>query len=531
MANNSREADRARAKEILETDLVAFAKYVNPHYCYGEVHEEVFSWLSDPRGSENQLLLMPRGHLKSHCIAVWCVWQITRDPTSTIVYLSAGEDLATIQVAAIKGMFTCQRYQAFWPEMLNKVEGKRDKWAAWGFNVDHPKRKEMGIRDLTIIVKTVKGNATGLHCSHLVLDDIVVPGNAYTEIGRREVKAAVSQFASIANPGALTKAVGTRYHPADIYSDFQNAVFKKWEKDFYGEGKGDFGEEEDLWSIKECIVETNRDMTGDYLWPRTINPYDKKPYGFNVETLAQIQAKYFSVGEQAQFYAQYYNDPNDPGSEKVDRDSFQYYSEKHLTFDDGSYYYSGKKLTVVAAMDVAWTVNKSSDYTAIGVIGTDEDNNTYVLALDRFKTQDFSVYYDHIAAQHHQWGFRKLHVESNAGGHLVAREIKKMLRQQGASLIIEGKAATGNEGRKEEKHNAVLIPRVKNGSLFFSKGGLTSVAIEEIVLERPPNDDLKDVLTLAITNAKPPARSSGTSQVRNKIQRARSRFGGYTRAG
>lgn len=523
MARNSGKSAHQQAREILENDLWEFAKYINPHYCYGDIHEEVFRWLSHPECSDNQLLLLPRAHLKSHCIAVWCVWEITRKPDTSIVYLSAGEDLATVQVGAIKHMLTCDRYRKLWPEMLHKEEGKRDKWTSWSFNVDHPKRKEMGIRDLTMIVKTVKSNATGLHCENLVLDDVVVPGNAYTETGRREVRAAVSQFASIKNPGAKTKAVGTIYHPDDIYRDFQEAKVKIYDEEIH-----EFVDEVPQWAIMKKEAETFGDMTGEYLWPRTVNPYNNQAYGFNPAVLASIQAQYFSVGEHAQFYAQYYNDPNDPSSEKVDRECFQFYKPDKVVFRDGHFYFNDRKLSLTAAMDVAWTVNKGSDYTAIAVIGTDWENNTYVLALDRFKTQDFQVYYDHVIGLHNQWGFRKLFIETNAGGTLVASEVKRLLRQNGANLVVEGKAATGQEGKKEEKHNAVLIPRVKNGTVFFTKGGLTSVAIEEIVLERPPHDDLKDVLTLAISKSVAPARNTYVSQDK-KVIRFNRRFGGRVR--
>ena len=322
--------------------------------------------------------------------------------------------------------------------------------------------------------------------------------------------------------------LGTRYHPADIYEQFKNGRRKIWNEDFYGKGQGDFDGEEDLWEIKEYIAETARDMTGDYLWPRTVSAYDNRPYGFNAQVLATIQAQYFALGENAQFYAQYYNDPNDPSSEQVSRDSFQFYKRENVKFNDGSYWINGKKLAVTAAMDVAWTTNKSSDYTAIAVIGVDWENNIYVLALDRFKTQDYSIYYEHIVGLYNEWGFRKLHIETNAGGHLVANEMKRMLRQNGAALVVQGKAATGNEGRKEEKHHAVLFPRVKNGSLFFAKGGLTPVAIEEIVLERPPHDDLKDVLTAAISEGLAPARPRQGMDSKNVIKFNR-RFGGRTR--
>jgi len=269
-------------------------------------------------------------------------------------------------------------------------------------------------------------------------------------------------------------------------------------------------------------------MTGEYLWPRTVSAYDNKLYGFNAEVLATVQAQYFSLNEHAQFHAQYYNDPNDPSSETVSRDSFQYYKRENVVFDDGNYLINGRKLSIVAAMDVAWTVNKSSDYTAIAVIGTDFENNIYVLDLERFKTQDYDVYYKNLIGLYNEWGFRKLFIETNAGGHLVANEMKRLLRNNGASLVVEGKAATGNEGKKEEKHAAVLIPRVKNGSLFMFKGGLTPVAIEEIVLARPAHDDLKDVLTLAISNAMAPARPRYVQDTKRKVK-FNSRFGGRSR--
>ena len=56
------------AREFYENDLYEFAKYLNPNYVYGEIHETVFRWLQEEGTSSKQLLLLPRGHLKSHCI-------------------------------------------------------------------------------------------------------------------------------------------------------------------------------------------------------------------------------------------------------------------------------------------------------------------------------------------------------------------------------------------------------------------------------------------------------------------------------
>ena len=142
-------------RDMLENDLYAFAKYINPHYCYGEVHEKMFRLLSAPDACKKQLFLLPRGHLKSHCIAVWTVWTITRQPWASIIYVSAGEELAKAQVYSIKNMLTCDEYRLLWPEMINAEEAKRDKWTAWAINVDHPERKRRGVRDSTLLVRTV----------------------------------------------------------------------------------------------------------------------------------------------------------------------------------------------------------------------------------------------------------------------------------------------------------------------------------------------------------------------------------------
>ena len=77
MARSDGKSRQDQAREVLENDLFLFAKYVNPHYMYGDIHAQVFKWLAEDGLHNHQLLLMPRGHLKSHCIAVWCVWLIS----------------------------------------------------------------------------------------------------------------------------------------------------------------------------------------------------------------------------------------------------------------------------------------------------------------------------------------------------------------------------------------------------------------------------------------------------------------------
>jgi len=510
-------------REFYENNLFEFARYLNPDYMYGEIHRKVFEWLSKDKEAVKQLLLLPRGHLKSHCIAVWTVWIITKQPWCSIIYVSAGEELAKAQVYSIKNMMTSDQYRLLWPEMVNAEEAKRDKWSAWAINVDHPLRKERGTRDNTLLVRTVKSNATGLHCSHLVLDDVVVPANAYSPLGRSEVRGAVSQFASVLNPGGSIKAVGTRYHPKDIYGQFEAA-----KKKVYDELTGEMTGEVNVWAVYERAVEDSGDMTGNFLWPRVRCPRNKEWFGFDINVLAEIRAQYESVGELSQFYAQYYNNPNDPESARLQYSDFTYYDRKHLTCEQGTWRFNGQPLAIFAAIDIAWTSGETSDYTAIVVIGSDAEGFIYVLDMDRFKTSDYEVYYDKISRLHDYWGFKKLRIETNSGGRLVANQLENFVRQEGRTLIIEPNYVAANTGKKFERHASVLEWRYKKKIIKHFKGGLTPDLEDEVVMARPPHDDLEDALCSAVEICRPPSQRASRS-ASNKLQNiivASDRFGG-----
>ena len=423
-----------------------------------------------------------------------------------MVYLSAGEDLAKDQIYSIKNILTGDIYRYYWPEMINDREGDREHWSAYSINVDHPERKRRGIRDHTIIVKTVKSNAIGLHCDSAIFDDVVVPAFAYSESGRYEVSKALSQFSSILNPGGQIKAVGTRYHPKDAYNDMLQATYRVWDRDL----EQFLPEEVSLWDVMEKKVEDNGDGTGNFLWPRTHNVADDNWYGFDTQTLEYIKADYQSRGEIAQFFAQYYNDPNDQTTNLLDRSAFRYLDAASLTTNGVSVTYEGNKLHVFAAMDTAWTDSKESgakraDYTAIAVIGVDQFNRYFVLDLDRFKTSDFNIYYESVMRLANKWGFRKITVESNSAGKIIAKEIERLSREAGGliSVDIKSNAGFGVKSKKLRQY-AIVNPKYELGIVYHKKGGLTPELEEELILERPQHDDLVDALGMAMEKAKAP---------------------------
>lgn len=516
--------DKQQVIKLCEHSFFAFLRLVNPQYEYGDIHEELCNWIQDGNASR-KLALLPRGHLKSHIAAGYAAWRITFQPWITIVYLSAGEDLAKDQIYAIKNMMTNDVYRTYWPEMLHADEGQREQWSAFSFNVDHPERKRRGVRDHTIIVKTVKSNAIGLHCDLLIADDVVIPDFADTAVGRAEVNRRLAQFVSILNPRGQILAVGTRYHPSDLYQSFIDSIYQIWNaelKEFKGTAQ--------LWETFVRKVEDSESMdgTGEFLWPISKNPDTGETYGFDAQTLAIIRADYESKGQLVQYFCQYYNDPNAVDLQRISRGHFQYYERKHIKTSGKDTFFRDKKLNVFAAMDVAWTDSATADYTAIAVIGMDDEENIFLLDLAQFKTIDFTEYYNEVMALHHKWNFRKIAVETNAGGAHVKNELDRRCRQNGEVLSIEGKPVLRSQGSKFERKGATLEWRYADQRIWHYKGGLISEFEDQVILDRPKHDDLVDAFVAAIGIAKPPGKRMYASNVRvmDTNTNYNTRFGG-----
>lgn len=511
-----------KAKDIrhrAKNDLNYFATLVNPGYMYGNVHREIYRWMQqynlfgeDQDMTSNKLIMLPRAHLKSHMVATWCAWLITRHPEVTILYVSATAELAETQLFAIQNIMASKVYQQFFPEYINPAEGLRERWSQRKVSIDHPERRKQGIRDATIATAGLTTNTTGWHADIIVADDLVVPENAYTEDGRENVSKKASQFTSIRNAGGFTMACGTRYFPTDVYYTWKEQAYDVYDDD------GIVVDRKPVWEIKEYAVEED----GVFTWPRVVRE-DGKAFGFDMRVLARIEAEY---SDRVQFYAQYYNNPNDPSSNRISTDKFQYYNPRFLKKEGSRWFYNGKRLNVYAAVDFAFSLNRDADYSAIVVIGIDGDNNIYVLDIDRFKTTKNIEYFERIAKLHSSWRFNKLQAEVTVAQITIVEAIKDYVKEAGMSLSVEEFRPSKVEGRKEERIAAVLEHRYDDYKMWHFEGGWTKVLEEELVLARPPHDDIKDALASAVSIAIKPATGRGVGIQDFIIPKVRSRFGG-----
>lgn len=513
--NEAREEIRLAA----EADLETFISLVAPHRVLGDVHRELLGWWTKESRKSHQLVLLPRDHQKSAMVGYRVAWTIVKKPDVRILYISSTSNLAEKQLKFIKDILTSDTVREYWPDLIHKDEGKREKWTNSEISVDHPLRKEEGVRDPTVFTGGLTTSLTGLHCDIAVKDDVVVMENAYTEENRRKVSTQCSLLSSIAGTDGQVWVVGTRYHPKDYYNECLNMLVDKFDKE------GNIIDREPLYEKFEKSVESRGDGAGEFLWPRQ-RRYDGRWFGFDREILAKKRAEYT---DRMQYRAQYYNDPNDPDNQVITRDRFQYYEPSYLSRDNGIWYYKNQRLNIYAAVDFAYSTHRKADYTAIVVIGVDSQNDIYVLDIDRFKTEKISEYYKHILNLHVKWDFRKIRAEITSAQKAIVRELKdSYIRQNFIALSVDEHTPTRHQGTKEERLKAILEPRYDNLSMWHYRGGNCQILEDELLLAQPPHDDVKDALAAAIEIAIAPtaSRSHGNSSFKKIITHPR--FGGIS---
>lgn len=509
---------KEQIKELALSDLSAFIKLVHPQRVLGSIHEELIRWWTRDEAKTHQLTLLPRDHGKSAMVAYRVAWEITKDPTTRVLYVSATATLAQKQLKFIKDILTSDIYRVYWPEMVKVNENDRGKWTESEIEVDHPLRKAEAVRDPTVFSAGLTTTITGLHFDIAVLDDVVVRENAYTEEGRDKVKGQYSLLASIEAADSREWVVGTRYHPKDLYNDLISMAVDDYDEE--GEVTGS----DPLYEIFERQVEDIGDGTGQFLWPRQ-QRYDGKWFGFDSRILAKKRAQYL---DRIQFKAQYYNDPNDSEDAAISRECFQYYDPKYLHRFQGKWFLKNQRLNVFAAVDFAFSLRRKADYTAIVVVGIDSDNNYYVLDIERFKTDKISEYFNKILKLHQKWDFRKIRAEVTTAQQVIVNDLKQSyIRQHGLALSVEDFKPNRHQGSKEERMDAVLQPRYANRQVWHYQGGNCQTLEEELVLVNPPHDDVKDCLASCIDSCVPPSSNNARFSGDNVISfNTHSRFGG-----
>ena len=486
-------------REAAELDLEFFGRLIHPQSVFGTIHCELMQWMNNDRSYDkgravredaktHQIVLLPRDHRKSYIAALKAAWEITRNPSITILYISSTANLAVKQLKLIKDILTSDIYRFYWPDMVLLDEGRREKWTESEISVDHPLRRKEVIRDPTVFTAGLTTNVVGLHCNLAILDDVVTDQNSLSEEGREKVMQQYSLLAAVETTGSRELVVGTRYDPNDLYGHMLQKKIQSFND------QGELISEDNLYEEFSRTVESIGDGSGEFLWPIQQRK-DGRWFGFNREILEKKKAQFT---DQRLFRAQYYNDPNANDGYGILKEQFQYYDKAFLNQDPISknWYFKTDKLNIFSAIDFAYTTSRKSDYSAIVVIGVDRNLNYYVLDISRFKTDKISEYFDQLLRLHQKWNFTTIRAETTAAQSVIVKDLKvNYIRKLGLSLHIKEYTPTRD---KRERIQAILQPKYSMGQIWHYYGGLCQTLEEELLSQNPSHDDIKDALASSI---------------------------------
>ncbi len=504
------------ARQIALNSFPAFVKLILPWQIMGHCHEDLCKWMQECE--EYKLVLWPRDHAKSTYAAFYVVWKLIRDPALSVIYASATSSLAEQMLNNVikSKILESKKFQDYFPSMIDPEEGRRAMWTQSRIILDHPIRKSHGSATPSIVTIGVGGNLTGSHGALIVLDDVVVKKNSVDEgeTGRQKVNGWIGMLASILSAENDLLVVGTRYHPDDAYS-----TMIETEYDVLDEETGEVIGVRPMYQVSQANVESD----GQYLWPRQ-KANDGKAYGFNANVLAKKKAMYTSTGNITQFYAQYYNDPNNRDSAPISRDIFRYYDKSELDNKHGQWYIQDTPLTNYAALDLASTMGERSDYTAITVGGLTFDNIKYLLDAQRIKTNKASEMVDLVEAMYIKWNFTGLRIEAVGAFKMIAEDIKGQLEKRGIRVPIE----LYNPGitHKDLRIMNILEPQYKSQSVFHYRGGMAEILEQEMLDAKPTHDDLKDCWAMCVDPTFMKLKKQSRTKLRPNVLHFNSRFGG-----
>lgn len=208
-------AERKRKIEAARVCPIAFAEYCgrldNGKYeaVLEDAHKEWHNIWSDHDGV---VILAPVGTAKTWNIRYRLIWEMGRDPTVGIAYLSATQAHPKKQLGAIKSEIeTNKRIHEVFP-LLKRATGEREVWSATEILVERDTTRP----DVTLQCFGLYGNILGSRKNILVFDDICNYLNTLTEASREKMHNWVNEALSRLKGKVKVWAIGHIWHERDL---------------------------------------------------------------------------------------------------------------------------------------------------------------------------------------------------------------------------------------------------------------------------------------------------------------------------
>lgn len=409
---------------------------------------------------DGHLDLWAREHYKSTVITfALTIQEILKDPEITVGILSHTRPTAKGFLRQIKREFEAnERLRAWFPDIL-WANPDRDA-PKWSEDDGIIVRRTSNPKESTVEAwGLVDGQPTSKHFRLMVYDDVVTRESVTTPDMIKKVTEAWELSINLSTDGGRTRYVGTRYHYSDTYREIiarGAAIERIHPATVDGTADG-----EPVLLSRETLHKKRRDM-GAYTFgsQMLLNPKSDETQGFKVDWLQRYENR------------------------------------------------SGAGMNTYILVDPASSKKKTSDYTAIFVIGLSTDENYYVLDIVRDRLS-LTQRADALFELHRLWkprgvGYEKYGLQADIE-HIKDRQDRENYRFP----ITELGGAVAKTDRIRR-----LIPIMEAGRLYLPESlhktdyqghvvELTTAFIEEELKPFPVglHDDMLDALSRILDEA------------------------------
>ena len=176
-----------------------------------DLHIQVADWLIDTEHEPDRLLQVFRGAGKSHLIALYVVFLLVQDPNTTIIVMSAKNELAADNARHIRRVIEQNPF-------AKHLKGA-DKWTDSKFYV----QRSQNTRNASVACSSLESDNVGTRCDIMIIDDLETDKNSVTEKQRTDMRAAIAEFMTIAKKQRTY--IGTPHAVDSIYTHLQELKY------------------------------------------------------------------------------------------------------------------------------------------------------------------------------------------------------------------------------------------------------------------------------------------------------------------
>ena len=423
------------------------------------VHRDLSNFLSAKNNFK--LILMPRYTFKSCiCTVGMTLWELVNNPNSRILIYSDANIKAEGFLSSIKSHIEGKVANSMFSKSFSWYNEKM-KW--------NQSQIEIAGRTTSQVEPSVdtggeNTSKVGMHYDLIIFDDIVSDKNVTTKEQMDKITNCYKKALSLLRPGGKVLMVGTRWHFGDLYGRIiketeLNGLFTTFIVD---------GEEDKLYgkycfnniginSLSRTFLEQQRSQQGTYVYS-----------------------------------CLYRNNPVDPETAVFKHKDFGFYDD--IKPDD---------LYITATCDPA---GKGEDYTAITVVGTDNNMELHILEIVN-KHLQLSDTVNEIIRLHKKYTFKMFGLETNFYRGQCRIELERKIREEVEEdetfklFGLHEFNATAKRG--EGKYNRILAlqPYHERGSLKFPgnsvellNGDFSTLAYQMMQFPNADHDDIVDSL-------------------------------------